>query len=491
MPRHSPFLFFLFQQTCKYLKKEVRKEMGPISDIIDTVKSIGSAAKLGGATIFSPTKSISARAMDGTCVFPMVVDGELIPIDDALTIARAWERTCSSFVLTSLTMSPFLNVTDGETPSAAEYVKRFHVNMAADSRYGNSPVGLNLESFDQDCARIGVDYHVLESSAAAVAFNIYQGIHSELAKRQLAMENFVVEEFINPSAVNDLYIVQEARGPGRPRPNPGPRGNARVNPRSGAQSPSITNNVNPTITVTVPGQAAPRRRLFDDRRAFDHKVDSEFRKANDLVPTMLHIRIYPITDNKESGGEAIDFVLGIKCQLHPVTTDQMVTELARGIKNNDTFFNFIKWTTGETKFFRDFLFAMDQQKADAYQSVRGDNASIIVASKRRKNIAKVWNRLADNPLTPILSILVAQDDLDILRDEFGYDVEKMPTLLRTLMSNFYLLGFMNLNLASERVDILIDGQTNPQTYTLSTLAKENTTDDRKFKEMMKMMGRRI
>lgn len=477
--------------------------MGPISDIIDTVKSIGSAAKLGGAAIFSPTKSISARAMDGTCVFPMVVDGELIPIEDALTIARAWERTCSSFVLTTLSMAPFMNVEDGAIPSAADYVKKFHVNMAADSMYGNSPVGLNLESFDRTCARLGISYDVLESSAAAVAVHVYQGIQSELAKRQLTMENFVVEEFTNPSVVNDLYIVQEAKG-NKPRGGNGSSGgssgsgsrgtsdgNNRRPPRVGSRPTSTTVNVGgTTITNNIPAQGSSKKRVFDDRRAFDHKVDAEFRKANDLVPTMLHIRIYPLTEKNE-GGEAIDFVLGVKCQLHPITTSQMVTEIARGIKNNDTLFNFIKWTTGETKFFRDFLFAVDQQRADAFQSVRGDNASIIVASKRRKNIAKVWNRLGENPLTPILSILVAQDDLDILRDEFGYDVEKMPTLLRTLMSNFYLLGFLTLNLASERVDILIDGQANPQTYTLSTLSKENTTDDRKFKEMMKMMGRRI
>ena len=168
-----------------------------------------------------------------------------------------------------------------------------------------------------------------------------------------------------------------------------------------------------------------------------------------------------------------------------------MTEIARGMKNNDTLFHFIKWTTGETKFFRDFLFAVDQQKADAYQSVRGDNLSLMVASRRRRDLAKVWNRFDDNPLTPILSILVSNEDMDILRDEFGYDTEKMPTLIATLMRNFYLLGFMKINNTSERVDILIDGQQQPQTYLLSTLEKETTTDDKKFKEVMKLIGRRL
>ena len=164
--------------------------MGILEEMMDAAKSIGSAAKLGTAAIFSPrTRSISARAMDGTCVFPMIVDAETIDLDDALIVARAWERTCASFVLTTLTMSPFLRVEDGEIPSAAEYVKKFHVNFTSQAGYGNSYAGLNLESFDKECERLGINYHVLESTALVAAVKIYQGIQSTLAEKQLAMEN--------------------------------------------------------------------------------------------------------------------------------------------------------------------------------------------------------------------------------------------------------------------------------------------------------------
>ena len=514
--------------------------MGPMYELIDVAKSIGSSAKLGASAIFSPrTRSISSRAMDGTCVFPMIVDAETIDLDDALIVARAWERTCASFVLTTLTMSPFLRVEDGKIPSAAEYVKKFHVNFMSQAGYGNSYAGLNLESFDKECERLGINYQVLESTALVAAVKIYQGIQSTLAERQLAMENYVVEDYLDHSILNNLSIApmpmlegkkhknkdrsnSSGSGGGRNGNNGGGNSN-RNNGRGGGGNSGNNNNGggnggsgdnnnngngnngnnnrnnrnnnrennNQPPTFHIDNNNDKQNKIFDDRRVFDHRIDMEFKKANDLVPTMLHMRIYPLTDENTSGGEAFDFVLGVKCQLHPITTTQMVTELARGIKNNDTLFNFIKWTTGETKFFRDFLFAVDQQKADAYQSVRGDNVALIVASKRRKNIAKVWNRFDDNPLTPILSILVSNEDMEILRDEFGYDTEKMPTLITTLMRNFYLLGFMKINNTSEQVDILIDGQQHPQTQLLSTLAKENTKDDKTFKEVMKIVGKRI
>ena len=534
--------------------------MGPMYELIDVAKSIGSSAKLGASAIFSPrTRSISSRAMDGTCVFPMIVDAETIDLDDALIVARAWERTCASFVLTTLTMSPFLRVEDGEIPSAAEYVKKFHVNFTSQAGYGNSYAGLNLESFDKECERLGINYQVLESTALVAAVKIYQGIQSTLAEKQLAMENYVVEDYLDHSILNNLSIApmpmlegkrhknrnnsnssggggnsgggngnngggNSNRNNGRGRggggsgnnPNSGGgrnnggnnvgssegnnnngggnnnnNGNGGNNNRNNRNNNNGNNNQSLTFNFKDKDNQGKMNKIFDDRRVFDHRIDMEFKKANDLVPTMLHMRIYPLTDENTSGGEAFDFVLGVKCQLHPVTTTQMVTELARGIKNNDTLFNFIKWTTGETKFFRDFLSAVDQQRADAYQSVRGDNVALIVASKRRKNIAKVWNRFDDNPLTPILSILVSNEDMEILRDEFGYDTEKMPTLINTLMRNFYLLGFMKINNTSEQVDILIDGQQHPQTQLLSTLAKENTKDDKTFKEVMKIVGKRV
>lgn len=489
--------------------------MGPISDVIDTIKSVCSSAKLGASTVFSSNKSISAKAMDGTCVFPMVIDGELIPMEDAMTIARAWERTCASFVLTSFTMSPYLRHGD-EDFSAADYVKKFHVNMTNDP--GNSVMGLNLEAFDQRCADLGISYSMLEGSAAIAGYYIYQGIQSRLAEMELAEDNYVVESYLSPYSLNDVSRKPMMESKSRRRKDyddthidnitnyevhggqggqggQGGRGGAGGHGGFAYATATIPNEITVRQTGNE-GSARPRfNRRLDDRRQITHSIDAEFKKANDAVPTMLHIRVYPL--DSSSGGtpvseEAIDFVLGVKAQLHPVSTDVMVRELARGFGHNDTFFNFIKWTTGETRFVKDFLLNLDQQKEDAYQSVRGGNTGLLVASKRRKNIAKVWNRLSKNPLTPILTIVTTDDDFDLLREQYGYDIDRLPSLIPDIMNSFYLLGFFKVNMSSEKVDLWVDGQgKRPQTYTLSSLAKENTTDDRKFKEMMKMLGRRM
>ena len=59
------------------------------------------------------------------------------------------------------------------------------------------------------------------------------------------------------------------------------------------------------------------------------------------------------------------------------------------------------------------------------------------------------------------------------------------------MENYSLLGFVIVNPASNRVDINLDGFTQAETLTLNTLQKEETREDKKFKEMMRAMGRSV
>ena len=64
-------------------------------------------------------------------------------------------------------------------------------------------------------------------------------------------------------------------------------------------------------------------------------------------------------------------------------------------------------------------------------------------------------------------------------------------LLDKIMSTYFLLGFVVVNPATNRVDFHIDGFDSAETVTLNTLQKEETRDDKKFKDMMRMMGRSV
>lgn len=227
-----------------------------------------------------------------------------------------------------------------------------------------------------------------------------------------------------------------------------------------------------------------------DKRQFNHMdVSSDYKKANELVPTLLHMRIYPVDSHTKTELPPIDFVLGIKATLHPVTSEEMIINIARGIKNEDKFFNFIRWTTGEISFFKDFVLSLNEIKIDAINTSSKASRWWTVL-KRRRGAAKIKNAVSSNRLLPNATIVITQEEADILRDQYGYNLEK-PTIAYKLIENYFLISFVIVDPALQRVKFLFDGKNEFEVMTFASLARENTVDDRKFKDMMNMLGRRI
>ena len=351
--------------------------MGEFREMLDAMSDLNSVVKKGFASIggYGKRRSIAASATDGTCYFPVVVD-DSIPLEDALIVARALERKYATFVLTTLTMNPYMQIDNGDI-SAAEYVKRFHQNMRV--KRSTTPA-INLldikeSAFDSICDKYGIDYSAVEEEAMVTAWNIYNSVVSSVANKNASKWNFTLEEMLTPSIVNDIGKVRpafEARtvfsgGPGRTsdidedridRLKNDMRYSKRGNSRSDTfvyndvHSPSVNVKADPTINVKgsdvkvnpeINVNIPKGRSAIPDPRQINHLMDTDFKKANDLVPTMLHIRVYPTASGDEELPEPIDFVLGVKATLHSVTADAMAEILAKGVNGDIHFFEFIKW----------------------------------------------------------------------------------------------------------------------------------------------------
>ena len=521
--------------------------MGEFRDLLDALEDLTDGATRGIHRIatYGTSRSIAARATDGTCYFPMPVDSN-VPIDHAVIISRAFERTYASFVLTTLTMNPYMEMDETGQISAADFVRKFHqnmdlqggklsdINLGAITVVGGSWLAEEGLNFSNLCKKYNVDYQVVEEGINQIAFKIYEGVKSRLGDQKCAGLNFAVTEEINPSIVDFIGkpdIVMEGKkhknkgsnsggsggngsggnsggnnggvlngsGGGPINGNNGSGGNGSNGGRSNNGTPR--NNTdrrqqNVDVNVRIRGDnqrvnvgTAPRRPYI---APMNHMVNTEYKKANDMVPTMLHVRVFP-TSNENAGElpDPIDFVLGIKVTLHPIDSDVMIDHLARGVNAEDTFFNFIKWYTGETKFLKDFLFAIDQQKYDA-KNAKAKNHNWFIASKRRKNISKIQSKfLKENPMCPIMTILVSTDTLDALYEQYGFDLKGRSNLVKRIMSTYFLLGFAIYDGTTQRVDFTIDGVSDSQVLTISTMEREATNQDRTFKEMMKAIGRSI
>ena len=432
--------------------------MSAIKDIIDTLKDvkgefipyINTGKNIGSLSKFNQSSVLN---------FPVIVSNTL-SLEDATLIAKALEKEFASFVLTFTTMNSQY-VTDPDKNNALDYIKKFHQNM--DTRMDSS----DITNFISDKVNESFDYTVVESSeenGPCVTYRVYEGVNDRAINELNVKYGYTAESVINETPLNNLgkrSIVREAGGDVR----------------------DIARKNNATIYDTT------KNGLYKDVKFL---MDNDVKKANELVPTLLHIRIFPRM--KGSGNmivptETMEFVLGIKATLHPVDTEEMVTNVARGIKNENIFFNFLRWTTGEIKFFKDFLLSINELKIDATND--GAKASRWWSMlKRRRSLAKMKNRFSKDKLLPNATLVLTQEEVNSIRESYGYDLNK-PSMAYELMHNYFLMVFVIVDPALQRVKFLFDGRNEFETLTYATLSREATTNDKQFKEMINMMSRRI
>jgi hypothetical protein len=172
-------------------------------------------------------------------------------------------------------------------------------------------------------------------------------------------------------------------------------------------------------------------------------------------------------------------VIGIKSVLHPISTDDMVDNVVEACKGNSKVLNFIRWTTGEIRFFKDFLFNIDGIKKDATR--RGGKESKWWSTlKRRSTLAKIKNitRILGKQILPNTTLVLSMDEVDYIKNEFKYDIMDI-SFIDKLMKRYFLLGLVVVDNSDQTAHFLFDGHTQFETHSFEGLKKEasdpNTT----------------
>jgi len=147
--------------------------------------------------------------------------------------------------------------------------------------------------------------------------------------------------------------------------------------------------------------------------------DNDVRKANELVPTTLHLKTVMMSSSTGSAENVgtIDFIIGVKATMHPIGSDEMVTNLINGCKTNSKFFNMIRWTSGEISFFKDFVFNIGAIKDDVFNRSSGASPWWITL-KRRRSLAKMKTRmLLPKEILPNASIVISMAEVETIRTQ--------------------------------------------------------------------------
>ena len=202
-------------------------------------------------------------------------------------------------------------------------------------------------------------------------------------------------------------------------------------------------------------------------------IDSEFKKANELQPTMMIVNFNILSDDGKSVVDRKSFVAGIKCRMIATSSMDIAERLLATNKTQTSFKNFIRATTGEIKFGRDFIAAVDQQKLDAINDVKkGEAAKLWSTLKKRSVKSNVRSIKRDsNDATSITTLVISQDTANFMKSESNFDVST-PKNAKMIMDRYNFLCLVIADETNEVAKFMYDGNSDFESISYLVLARE-------------------
>ena len=460
-----------------------------IVDVLSDVKDIDEIEfELGKNKSF---KSIASATSNLTLVFPVVCSSD-IDITNGMMVSKAIERKCVAML--QMLFSAF---TINDAKDAVTYISKFHTNMRMTDRMDMDTfvgyVDQFVKKLDEE-APITVDrakYEAVKEDFKRPDFYLNMNCISEhsiaefyvYSAGMLGNSKTVVREDINDRdhtrMISDLSI--DRRNENIAAYN----ALSRMGDNIASLGRTVQNNLR---------AAQARSNARDDSQYHKNMADaltkqilpSDIKKANELMPTTMIINF--VTPG-EDGGDAIltSAVIGVKAKLYPVTSMDIIDRIRTKNKDNNGFNNFIRATTREISFWKDFVFAVEKAKLDALSSSRRGSSSPIWKLLERRALKSRIRRTfrMTNDATAITTLVMSQNEVEWLMKNENINMMNSYTA-RSLMESFNLMGISVVDESIEVAKFIFDtGDDEYESLTFSALERESS--DNTYKRVVNLM----
>lgn len=219
-------------------------------------------------------------------------------------------------------------------------------------------------------------------------------------------------------------------------------------------------------------------------------LDNDVKKFNELVPSMIIVR-YNVADASNSYGNAIEseFVAGVKTRLIPVSSEEIIDRVNVVFKNRPSKLNWVRATTGEINFMKDFVMGIEQAKIDAKRDSKLSKTSPIWRSLQYRANKSNINRLRKNRANDagaITTLVITQDEVDYIKQNFGVDLS-IPAKANYLMTQYNFMGIVIVDETFEVARFLFDGGNQYDDLSFSNLERE--TGDTSYKKVVNLISK--
>lgn len=430
--------------------------------------------------------SIAKQAKSGVMQFPMI-SSRALSFDNIQMVSKAAERDFASFLQVIFTMN---QITDKDNP--ADFVAQYHQNTKTNI---NGPSDMISLVFNSAEVPIGIQNMIMQ---AVKEGNCLYGDMFELST--------INEKYIPKDVKRVLTMENQGGNSGRsPRPGPriynnnGPMGNVSQdrNQNKNVSQGNMTNTFNQNQyhdhTVNNYGGAGGKKsynphQIASDKLPRNVFVDNDARKANELIPTLLHVRILKESGLNGENSKFIDFIVGVKATIHPVTSEDMVSHIVSILQDHGKLFKFIKWTTGEISFFKDLVFNIDAIKTDINEVRTGKSSTWWRALKNIKASRRFHKWTRTGPVLPNASLVMSMEEVDFIKANYGYDLLE-EEMAKKILEGYSLLEFIIVDPATEVVHFFADGSDRFNTVTFKGLERENGSAEKQFKDILRAVNK--
>lgn len=411
-------------------------------------------------------RSIANKSNDLICVFP-VMSSRNIAIGNQAMVSKAIEKN-----LVAMLQMLFSAIQVSDADNAFEYIKTFHTN-----------INKSAKNFDiDDVITISNLIDGMTESAFKVGAKVDMGI-VEAVKQDLKRMNFVLESNISTRPISESFTC-----------NIDPSGKYVVEVKPYRED--TDNRIDPDLRQdkfkldmdkTYFDINKAKSQLSKDQVDFfkNQVLPTEYKKANELQPTLMVVNFKIKSGDRYIPIDSI--VIGVKAKLYPIGSEDIITHLVSKTKDANWIQKFIKASTKEISFFKDFLFAIDKAKVDALSmSRKGSSNMMWKVLERRANKSKFNKLMArSNDSTAITTIMVSQNEVDYMKKEYQVDISDIHTA-RTLLDQYNLIGLCIVDESLEIAKFLYDtGDDMWETISFSNLERES--NDNTYKKVVNLM----
>lgn len=408
--------------------------------------------------------SISKYTKDLVMTFPMLYDSSLSP-STAGMVCKANERNIVS-MLQLLFASMQISASSGK-----EAIAKVHKNIS--TTYGLDDVFDVLDDMVQTESSVNI--------AGIRTIDALREMTDYLKMRQKSYptNSFKERPLTGYMVLKDYYgndVIREAKAPNAPIRDEFDRANFILNQKRDQREEERRK------------EESDRARR-EEQLAAQPKVmtDQDYRKANELAPTLMIITFNEVDPAGNLIGKS-SFAAGVKSRLIGVESSDILDRLAAKKNTALNFTNFIRATTGEISFVKDFLFCINQSKISAKNAAKkGPAAKMwnVLDSRHVKNNKNAINR-SGNDASAITTLVVNQETANMLKKEYNYDIEN-PKTARYIMEEYNLLGLIICDESIEVAKILYHGNDSFEQTPYSFLNRENDSS-KAYKDVINLVN---